>query len=93
MDTGSDIYLVQAVSNGHENSKPRRPSSCENTAAAAPPDMSKVARSRTMLLAALIIVFIRFFLFALLEHIFDRLGMLKTSPNLLRISGVAKRAI
>ncbi len=52
---GSDIYLVQAVSNGQEISKPRGPASCEDTAAAAPPDVRKAAKARSALLAALII--------------------------------------
>ncbi len=54
MDTGTDIYLVQTVSNGHKNSKLCRPASCEDTAAAATPDVRKVVRARSSLFAALI---------------------------------------
>ncbi len=53
--TWCDIYFVQAVSNGHENSKPCRLASCQDTAAAVPPDMYKSARVHSTLLAALII--------------------------------------
>ncbi len=52
--TGSDIYLVQTVSKSHKNSMLCRPASCEDTAAATPPDMRKGAKARPLLLAALI---------------------------------------
>ncbi len=89
MDTGSDIYLVQAVSNSHKNSKPCQPASCEDTAAATAPTVRKAVRTHSTLLATLIII-IFYLLFALFEHIFEGLGMLE---NLARISEVPKIAI
>ncbi len=53
---GSDIYLVQAVSNGYGNSKPCCPASCEDTTSATLPNMCKAARARSTLLAALICI-------------------------------------
>ena len=81
---GTDIYLVQAVSNGHENSKPCRPASCEDTAAAVPPDVSETARACSTLLAALISY--HEMLLPWRESVFEELGMLENSRNLAHTS-------
>ncbi len=74
MDTGSDIHLIQEVSNSHKNSKPCRPASCEDTATAAPLDVHERTKARSFLFAALFILIISHF-----ECIFEGLDMLKNS--------------
>ncbi len=82
MDKRSDIYFVQAVSNGQENSKPCQPASCQDTTAAVTPDARETARAHSSQLAALILLLLLIIIILLVNHIFEGLDILGNSRNL-----------